>query len=166
MKRETTTALLASRYLLSKMRYGLLSTGKFLFKKNTLVEAICALLVILFIYTGLSKLIDYEKFKFEMGRSPFIQNMSEYIAIMLPPGELLIATSLIVKRTRLIGLYSSFFLMSLFTGYVWIMLHESYYLPCSCGGILSIMSWNDHLLFNIFFTALAMTALMLQSIIN
>ena len=131
-------------------------------KKTTLLEIICALFVILFIYTGLNKLLDYDGFSFQLGRSPYLQNFNHPIALLLPPGELLVALALIAKRTRLAGFYASFFLMSLFTGYVAIMLSLSYYLPCSCGGILQALSWQGHLVFNSAFTALAVAGTLLQ----
>lgn len=132
-------------------------------KKSTLVEIISSLLVILFIYTGLNKLLDHETFHAQLKQSPFIQTLAGFLSATLPAGELLIALSLIIKRTRLIGLYLSFFLMVVFTGYVYAMLHYSYYLPCSCGGILSSMTWKDHLLFNSTFTVLAGSGAILQS---
>lgn len=136
--------------------------GKFLVKKNTIVEVICSLLVILFVYTGVNKLMDIEKFKTEMGRSPFIQDMAGFIAYSLPIGELLIALTLIIKRTRLLGLYLSFTLMALFTGYVWLMLNYAYDLPCSCGGIISKLTWHEHLVFNSVFTGLSLIGIFLQ----
>jgi hypothetical protein len=135
------------------------------FKKISL-EIIVALLIILFIYTGLNKMLDYSNFKFQLGRSPFIQSMSGFIATTLPAGEMLIAALLVFKRTRLLGLYASFSLMALFTGYIWIMLHYAYDLPCSCGGVLAILSWKDHLIFNSVFTVLALIAVILHSKIN
>jgi hypothetical protein len=93
--------------------------------------------------------------------------MNGFIAATLPAGELAIALALVIKRVRLIGLYASYFLMLLFTGYIWIMLHYSYDLPCSCGGILAALSWKDHLIFNSVFTALALIGVILQrSILN
>ena len=107
--------------------------------------------------------MDNDKFKFEMGRSPFIQNMSSFIAYTLPAGELLLSLLLLLKRTRLLGLYLSFALMALFTGYIWLMLNYAYDLPCSCGGIISQLSWYDHLVLNSVLTGLTMIAVILQS---
>ena len=132
-------------------------------RKNTYVEFICTLLIVLFIYTGLNKIMDLDKFKFEMGRSPFIQDISGFIAYALPAGELLLVLALIIKRTRLLGLYLSFSLMALFTGYIWLMLNYAWDLPCSCGGIISKLSWRDHLVFNAVFTVLTMIGVILQS---
>jgi hypothetical protein len=132
-------------------------------QKTTIVDILCALFVILFIYTGLNKLLDYDTFKFQLGRSPYLQHFSAPLAALLPAGELLVVVALVVKRTRLAGLYASYFLMCLFTGYVAVMLRFSYYLPCSCGGILQALSWKGHLLFNGLFTLLSVAAVLLQN---
>jgi uncharacterized membrane protein YphA (DoxX/SURF4 family) len=145
----------------SRLGQGIATAAK---RKSAYVEIICALYIILFIYTGVNKMMDIEKFKYEMGRSPFIQNMGSFIAYSLPVGELLLALLLIIKRTRLVGLYLSFTLMALFTGYIWLMLNYAWDLPCSCGGILASMTWQQHLLFNACFTALGLTAIVLQTI--
>lgn len=131
-----------------------------------ITEIIVSLLIILFIYTGLNKVMDHSEFRFTLGRSPFIRHFSGLISVTLPAGELLIAAALVFRRTRLIGLYASYFLLFLFTGYVWIMLHYAYDLPCSCGGVLAAMSWQTHLLFNGVFTALSATGVILQCRMN
>lgn len=132
-------------------------------KRSFYIEFICAVLIILLIYTGLHKIVENDKFKFEMGRSPYIQNFKDIIAVTLPPGELLIALALIFKRTRLIGLMASFGIMVLFTGYVFAMINFAYYVPCSCGGIISALSWGDHLILNSILTAIALIGVILQS---
>jgi hypothetical protein len=132
-------------------------------KKNTIVELISALLLVLFIYTALSKLLDFDKFKYQIGQSPFITNISWLVIWSIPLAEIITSILLIFKRTRLAGLYLSFFLMLLFTGYVFIMLRYSSYLPCSCGGVLSIMSWKQHFIFNGAFTGLSLAGIMLQN---
>jgi uncharacterized membrane protein YphA (DoxX/SURF4 family) len=134
--------------------------------KKITIEVICSLLLILWIYTGLNKMLDYETFKFQLGRSPFVQPIAGFIAATLPAGELLIALALIIKKTRLLGLYISFTLMLLFTGYIYAMLHYSYYVPCSCGGVLAALSWENHLIFNGIFTLLALVGIILQSTKN
>lgn len=134
--------------------------------RRVILETIIALLIILFIYTGLNKMLDYSNFKFQLGRSPFIQHISGLIAMTLPAGELLIAGLLVFKRTRMIGLYASFSLMTLFTGYIWIMLHYAYDLPCSCGGVLASLSWENHLIFNSIYTIIALLGIIIQSKID
>jgi uncharacterized membrane protein YphA (DoxX/SURF4 family) len=127
------------------------------------LEIILILLVILWIYTGLTKMINYADTRFQMGRSPFIKPMAGFVAATLPAFEIIVAGLLVFKRTRLLGLYASFFLMLLFTGYIYAMLHYSYYVPCSCGGVLAILTWNQHLLFNTIYTLFALFGVILQT---
>ena len=132
-------------------------------KKNTIVELISSLLMFLFLYTALSKLLEFDKFKYQIGQSPFITHISWLVIWSIPLAEIITSILLIFKRTRLAGLYLSFFLMLLFTGYVFIMLRYSSYLPCSCGGVLSIMSWKQHLIFNLSFTGLSLAGIIIQN---
>jgi hypothetical protein len=130
-------------------------------KKQIGIEIICSLLVILFVYAGLSKLINITTFKLQLGQSPYLSRFPGFIGLIVPVMELAVAFLLVFKKTRLAGLYFSFFLMLLFTGYIYIMLHFSYYVPCSCGGVLSMMSWEQHLTFNLFFTLIALSGILL-----
>jgi uncharacterized membrane protein YphA (DoxX/SURF4 family) len=132
-------------------------------KKNTIVEIISALLVFLFIYAALSKLLDFAKFRYQISQSPFITRISPVVVWAIPMSELLISITLLVRRTRSAGLYAAFFLMLLFTGYIFIMLRYSPYLPCSCGGVLSGMSWKQHFVFNLVFTGLSLAGIGIQN---
>jgi hypothetical protein len=130
--------------------------------RKPLIEIICALLIFLFIYTGISKLLDYHTFKRQLGQSPFITFYAPLLAWALPLGEIIIAGMLSFNRTRLAGLYLSFFLLCLFTFYLAAMLQLSYYIPCSCGGILQALSWQAHIILNIVFILLTAAGTLLQ----
>jgi hypothetical protein len=132
-------------------------------KRNLILELISGLLIMLFIYAAVSKLLDYETFKIQLSKSPFITNFAGIISWALPIGEILVGLALASRRTRLLGLYASLFLMTMFTAYIYTMLHYSYYIPCSCGGILSQMGWTTHLWFNAGFVALSIAGVFLQS---
>ena len=132
-------------------------------KKNTIVEIISAFLIFLFLYAALSKLLEFDKFRYQISQSPFIIRISRFVVWAIPISEILISAALFVRRTRSAGLYSAFFLMLLFTGYIFIMLRYSPYLPCSCGGVLSGMSWKQHFVFNLLFTGLALSGIVIQN---
>jgi hypothetical protein len=165
MRRSMTRALSISKrsvaaktaFLFSKTGYLFAKMGRFLAKKKTIVENIT-----LFIYTGTNKLMDFDTFRNQVTRSPFLENLI-YIALAIPAGEILLSLLLIIKRTRLLGLYLSFLLMAIFTGYIWLMLNYAPDLPCSCGGIMKELSWQDHLIFNSAFTGLGIVGIILQS---
>lgn len=158
----TYSSSLKSESLIQKVKRLARKTGSLLISSNFIIEIICALLIFLFIYTGVNKIRDIEKFRFEMGRSPFIQHYASVISYSIPIGELLLALGLILKKTRLLSLYLSLILMSLFAGYIWLMLKYAYDLPCSCGGIISELTWEEHLVFNVTFVVLTSTAIILQ----
>src|SRR3954468_14213017 len=131
--------------------------------RNLILEIFCSLLIILFIYSSLSKLSAYDKFSVQLSKSPFITAFYQLVAWSIPATEIVIALLLVMKRTKLIGLYASFFLMSLFTAYLVIMLNYSYYIPCSCGGVLEYMSWEQHIVFNAFFIVIAAAGVLLKT---
>lgn len=133
--------------------------GSFTIKKSIIIEIISFLLISLFIYAAITKLIDYQTFKLQLAKSPFITKFANIVAWSLPIGEILVGFALTYKKTRLLGLYGSLFLMTMFSAYIYTMLHYSYYIPCSCGGILSKMDWDTHLWFNIGFVILSITGI-------
>jgi hypothetical protein len=124
-------------------------------KREVLVQSISCLLVLLFVYAAGSKLMDYTKFRVELGKSPLLTAFAGLVAIAIPIIELVIALLLSFARTRLFGLYASFTLMVLFTAYIGYILRFSPYVPCSCGGVLQKLNWTTHLYFNIFFIVIA-----------
>lgn len=132
-------------------------------KRNQVVKIIASFFVVLFLYAALSKLKDYDTFTFQLSRSPFISRYAGWTAWSLPLGEILVALVLLVPTFRLLGLFASLFLMSLFTAYIFVMTHYSYYIPCSCGGILSRMSWGVHFYFNIGCMGLASAGIFLHT---
>lgn len=132
-------------------------------KRRIILEIINCLIILLFVYAATSKLLDYDEFKIQLGKSPFINEFAGVTAWALPIGEILVGVALTFTRTRLLGLYASLFLMTMFSAYIYAMLHYSYYIPCSCGGILSKMGWTTHLWFNIGFVLLSIIGILLQA---
>jgi hypothetical protein len=126
------------------------------------IEIISSLLILLFIYTALSKLLDFTAFKSVLSQSPFIGNKAAVVALALPITEIVVSLLLFAPRTRLWGFYGASLLMTVFTLYLAYMILFTPKLPCSCGGVLKQMTWNQHLLFNIFFLLLSATGLVLE----
>ena len=126
-----------------------------LYLSELIATIISCLFILLFTYAGVSKLIDFQNFRIQLGQSPLVSSFATEISILVPLIELLIIITLSVKYLRLFGLFASYMLMVLFTAYIFILLHYSPYIPCSCGGILEKMTWNQHLVFNLFFIFLA-----------
>lgn len=109
----------------------------------------------------MSKLLDFENFRVQLAQSPLLSAYAQFIVPLVLTVELLIVFILCFKSTRLLGMYSSFFLMIAFTMYIYLILNYSDFIPCSCGGILEKMGWTTHLVFNIFFIVLSLTTILL-----
>ncbi|HEU4553940.1 MAG TPA: MauE/DoxX family redox-associated membrane protein [Chitinophaga sp.] len=130
--------------------------------KRTIPSIVAHLLVVLFLYTGISKLMEYTVFKEQIAASPILAPIAPFVAWALPLTEFIVAVLLFIPAWRLRGLYASFILMLMFTGYVIALVSFSKELPCSCGGVLQEMSWSQHIVFNSVFTLLALVATLLE----
>jgi hypothetical protein len=129
-------------------------------KKNYVADAISIAFVILFVYAAASKLIDFQKFQIELAKSPLLTAFAGQVAILIPCIEIAISLLLASARWRLVGLYASFSLMTMFSAYIYYILNFASYIPCSCGGILQNMNWTQHIIFNLVFVALAAVAVL------
>lgn len=126
---------------------------------NNLKSVTCYLLIFLFTYTGVSKLIDHEVFEATILRFPIIKIQATFISWLIPLIELFIVVMLLLQQYRKTGLLLSLLLMIVFTTYIGYMILFIPNLPCSCGGVLKQLSWNNHLLFNSFFIILIIISL-------
>lgn len=131
-------------------------------KRSAWVDGIAAAIIFLFIYAAISKLFDYQNSQLQLSKSPFITEHASVLVWAVPAMEIFISLLLVFKRTRIVGFYASLFLMTVFTAYIYAMLHYSYYIPCSCGGILSHMDWRTHFWFNVVFVVLSIAGIILS----
>jgi hypothetical protein len=125
-------------------------------------DIIASIFILLFTYTGISKLLDIHSFRNTLSLSPFIGSSSYFIAWALPFVELAVSVLLFFPFARFIGLCFSLLLMTIFTFYIGFMILSSSSLPCSCGGILRQLSWKSHWLLNIILTLLTLVALLFE----
>jgi uncharacterized membrane protein YphA (DoxX/SURF4 family) len=130
--------------------------------KSLILDIICLLYILLFVYAAVSKLLDFQNFQVQLGQSPLLSAFAGWVSWLVPAVELLIALLLIFPKWRNLGLFASLSLMSMFTSYIFIVLHFSSFVPCSCGGILEKMGWNAHLIFNVIFILLAVLGILLE----
>lgn len=129
-------------------------------KRSTISEIICLLFVILFLYTGIDKLLGYDVFKEQIAMSPLFKGIAPLVALTLPLVEIAVAITLFWPAWRKWGLVAALVLMILFTGYVVYILNVDKTLPCSCGGFIELLSWKGHLVFNSILIALALTGIL------
>lgn len=130
---------------------------RFFISASSFVVFVSTVFVLLFSYTGLSKLFAIGKFERTMSEVKFIQPYANFLSYFIPLFELFIALLLTssfvtIKKTmiptRKIGIYLSTLLMFEFTVYVGAMLLMYEKLPCGCGGVFKWLSWQQHLFFN------------------
>lgn len=135
-------------------------------KRKILLDTICHLFVLLFVYTALSKLFLFHIYLYDLGRSPWIGKYANVLSILVPGLELGISVSLLhsvlYNKPVTKGLYGALILMVAFTIYVAGILTLTTSRPCTCGGIIRELTWPQHLVFNIVFTILAAIGIALQ----
>ena len=128
------------------------------------INFVSAILLFLFIYTALSKLSDFSLFRATLSSQPTIGKNADWVAWFIIVPELMAAMLLFIPKYRTIGLVFSLFLLSVFTAYIVYMLVRFQHLPCSCGGVISKMSWMQHMFFNIALVLLAAAAIYLKKL--
>jgi len=118
-------------------------------KRTLFVEIITYFFILLFLYTGVAKLMEIPQFKQQLVSSPLLGSMAGLITWALPIVEILLAIALFIPAFRLKALYATLALMTLFTIYVVVLLFMDSHLSCSCGGIVEELSPKQHVLFNV-----------------
>jgi hypothetical protein len=131
-------------------------------RKETAIRILSSLLILLFTYAALSKTADHAIFERQLKDFPMIGVWPGFFTWFIPLVEIITACFLLVPATILYGLYSSAILLFGFTVFLVVMLAFDKNLPCSCGGVISRLSWKQHIVFNLFFLALAVTGIFLR----
>lgn len=126
-----------------------------------LIEVFVAILLIIWLHTSISKLLDFSGLKIQMFQSPVFRKIPTLAAVIGPSLEIIAALLLIFKRTRLAGFFLSFVLMLFFSWYVAYLMLTMPNLPCSCGGVVGWLNWPQHLTLNIFLTIISLTGFFL-----
>lgn len=107
------------------------------------------LLVVLFSYTAMSKVAGFSFFRDQLSVYPLLRVSPSFAAVAIPVSELVVAGLLVYPPTWQAALKAAFVLLLLFTIYLISMLLTEPDLPCSCGGVISQMSWGEHVFFNL-----------------
>ncbi|MBV6880459.1 tellurium resistance protein TerC [Epilithonimonas ginsengisoli] len=116
---------------------------------NTFILIVSYFFILLFVYAGISKILDFENFQVQIAQSPLLSAYAGSISYIVIIIELIAVLLLGFTITRKWGLQLSFCIMASFTAYIFLILNYSEHVPCSCGGILEKMGWKEHLIFNI-----------------
>lgn len=131
-------------------------------KKSVLLNIIAYYFILLFLYTGVAKLMEIHTFKEQLASSPLLGSLAGIITWALPIGELFLAIGLFIPKLQLKALYTTLILMSAFTIYVVVILFMDNQISCSCGGIIEELSPRQHVIFNTACVILSVVAIVLK----
>lgn len=163
MEKISSSYLVASGLNLARLTTGIYNW----FNKNI---SVAYLIILLFGYTAFSKLdffsegkfIDVSRFEGAMFKSPILRPYVYELGYIIPFAELAICFLLAFRKTKLIGYYSSLVLLLAFTSYISYSMIVLPFLPCTCGGVISSLSWKNHLVLNFGFLILTTRAIYLM----
>lgn len=130
--------------------------------RKTWRELISFLLITLWIYAAVGKLLQFENFRIRLSQFPFISEYADLLAWLVPGVEIMIALLLFFPRLKDEALLASTALLLVFTAYIIAVINFSDSIPCSCNGVLASLSWKEHILFNVCFLVLALAGLLMS----
>ncbi|WP_456867506.1 MauE/DoxX family redox-associated membrane protein [Galbibacter sp. BG1] len=123
------------------------------YQKHTglITEIISYLFILLFVFAGVTKLMEGDLFFNNLNNSPILsgKETATILSWAVPILEIVVAILIAWPMTRLKGLYSAQILIIIFTFYVSGIVFFSPYTPCSCGGIITLLSWPEHLILDV-----------------
>lgn len=135
-------------------------------KKSTIVDIVSSFLILLFTYAALSKLINHEIFQAQFIEFPVLNILPTLFSWLIPIIEIVVILLLFIPKFKIYGLYAALFLLIGFTIFLILMISFDKNLPCSCGGVISKLSWKQHIVFNLFFIILSIIGIKLQRKMN
>ena len=67
-------------------------------KRSLLIEIIAFLFILLFVYAAVSKVLDYQKFQVQLGKSPLLTAFAGWVAWVIPAIEIIISLALAIPK--------------------------------------------------------------------
>lgn len=131
---------------------------------NLWVVVVISMLLLLWIPVTIEKMTSIEEFKTKLLDQPFGEWLAQFFSGWLNPIfawalvilEIAVIVLLIIPNLNHIGMWLSFSLMLIFTGYVAYGLFMGWDgVVCACGSIISVLTWREHFWFNLFFLAIS-----------
>lgn len=118
------------------------------------------LLILLWIYTGLDKVIRFDESRKSFLNQALPKEIGEILAYAIPGTELLLALLLFFSVTRWWGYVGSALLLTVFITYVGLIWTGAFpRVPCNCAGIIDRMGWEAHFWMNLFFIGVSLFGL-------
>ncbi|MDO6433310.1 hypothetical protein Q4E93_22050 [Flavitalea sp. BT771] len=125
-------------------------------KKQIILEIAGGLIILLFTYASLSKLLAFRHFIQALNNQPLPKAWTLPLAYGILTAEITTIMMLVIPSSRKWGFVLATLVMLMFTSYTSIiLLHTFSYIPCSCGGVVELLSWKQHLVLNVLFLAVS-----------
>lgn len=121
------------------------------------------LLILLWIYTGLDKILRYGESRKAFHNQTFPAELAEALSYLVPGVELLLALLLLFSVTRRWGYLGSLLLLTVFITYVGLIWVGAFpRVPCNCAGLIDSMGWAEHFWMNVGLIGLAVWGMQLE----
>lgn len=136
--------------------------------KKIFLTTITALLILLFLYIAVTKMLNYNMFRHILSVSPLIGSGSTVVALSLLIIMIWISILLLMPATRLWGMYGAATVMlviTLYLGYViYFTVRENYPFSGVIRPRMGIfgLTWKQFFAFDIFFLLLSLLGILLQ----
>jgi hypothetical protein len=136
-------------------------------RRSNFLFSFSSLLFLLFLYSATAKLYNPLGFEHELAKQPIPIWLQTVLHYGLPRVEILLAIGLVLgqfyPKFEKISFLSSLVLMAIFTIYTILALTGAFgHVPCACGGIIELMNWKQHLVFNLFFLGISIAGYILS----
>jgi hypothetical protein len=130
-------------------------------EQSTLAIQLSSLvLILLFSYTALDKLIRWQESRNAFHNQTFPSELAEVLTFAVPITELLIVGLLLFTLTRWWGYLASILLLTIFITYVGLIWVGAFpRVPCNCAGIIDSLGWGAHFALNLILIGLATVGL-------
>jgi hypothetical protein len=120
------------------------------------------MLILLWVPVTVDKIWNLTFFHNILLQQPFPNWWADLLFWLLPLIELGVVILLVWPKEKLLylGIWLSFLLLSIFTLYIGLGVAGVYaQKPCGCGSVIKGLSWNQHLVFNLFFLFISLTGI-------
>lgn len=127
-------------------------------------DFIATILILLWTYTGLDKLIRFSESRNAFRNQTFPMELAEILSYAVPGVELLLALLLLFSATRWWGYLGSALLLTVFVTYVGLIWVGAFpRVPCNCAGIIDSMGWAAHFWMNLGLIGVAVVGMRLEN---
>lgn len=117
--------------------------------KNLIAETIIFLLLLMWAYTFVSKVLDFDTFRRQINGAYLLSYLGSPLPYILQLLHLSLVILLLKKSWRKLGLITSLSVLLLYTGYLIYILKFAPSIPCSCISLFRGLNWNNQLWINL-----------------